>query len=269
MTPEPQRPSVPPTTYTREYFETNCDGYREFAATRGRGLPLRLRLSVELAEIGPGMHVVDLGCGRGEVVLHSASRGAMAWGLDYATEGLRLAKMMVSSVVDDAIRARIGLQQADVRRLPLGAETVDVVFMLDVVEHLHADELAEALAEVQRVLRPGGKLVVHTMPSLWYYRFGYPIYRALQALRGQHLPVDPRDRWAFTHDVHVNEQTPPRLRQALEAQHFRSRVWLRSTQTYEHEANRLVRWGMRFLAAIYPFRWIFCNDIFATAEKLA
>ena len=265
---EPQPPSVPSSTYTREYFETNCEGHREFAATQGRELPLRLRVAFELAGIRPGQLVLDVGCGRGELTLHSGWQGAKVWGLDYATEGLSLAKRALSSVDDATIRPNIALQRADARRLPFGTETVDVVFMLDVVEHLYPEELSAALAEVRRVLRPEGKLIVHTMPNLWYYRFGYPAYRFFQVLRGHHLPADPRDRWALAHEVHVNEQTPPRLWQALEAHGFRSRVWLKSTQTYDYEANWVVRWGMRFLVNVYPFRWVFCNDIFAIGDKV-
>jgi len=265
---EPPPPGVPSTVYTREYFETNCDGYREFDATQGRELPLRMRLATELAEIGPGRMVLDVGCGRGEIIIHSARQGATAWGLDYATEGLRLAGSALSSLNDEQARARIALQQADARRLPFGSETIDVVFMLDVVEHLYPQELAETLSEIRRVLRPAGKLVVHTMPNLWYYRFGYPAFRVFQRLRGHRLPADPRDRWALAHEVHVNEQTPPSLRKALEAQGFQARVWLRSTQTYDNVASGYVRWGMRFLAGAYPFRWVFCNDIFAVAHKV-
>ena len=103
--------------------------------------------------------------------------------------------------------------------------------MLDVVEHLHPHELARVLDEVHRVLRPGGQLIAHTMPNLWYYRWGYPLYRVVQRLRGQHLPTNPRERWSYS-EVHVNEQTPLSLYRVLRQSNFATRFWLRSTQTY-------------------------------------
>ena len=40
-----------------------------------------------------------------------------------------------------------------------------------------------------------------------------------------------------------------------------------STQSYDYEENALARWAMQFLVSAHPFRWVFCNDIFAVANK--
>jgi SAM-dependent methyltransferase len=214
------------------------------------------------------MRVVDVGCGRGEILLHSAGRGALAWGLDYAREAVLLTRELLGASAGKEQRARIGVGQANATRLPFASDQADLVFMLDVVEHLYPPELKAALAEAWRILRPGGRLVVHTMPNLWYYRFGYPLYRSLQGLRGERLPADPRTRWDFRH-VHVNEQTPISLRKALKESRFEARVWLATTQSYEYESNPLVRRGMNFLVRALPFKWAFCNDIFAIGTKTA
>jgi SAM-dependent methyltransferase len=139
--------------------------------------------------------------------------------------------------------------------------------MLDVVEHLYPTELHRALCDLRRVLKPGGRLIIHTMPNTWYYRFGYPAFRFVERIRGKRLPADPRDRWAYLHEVHVNEQNLFLLRRELRRAGFSARVYLRSVQSYTEEPNRLVRRIMRLLATMYPFRWIFCNDLFAVATK--
>ncbi len=259
---------IPAEDYTLEYYETCCQGYEEFKSSGGERLPMRLAMPLELAQIKAGMRVVDIGCGRGELVLHCTRRGAYTWGLDYARPALGLAQQALKTVFAQSVPcASWALQQANASgALPFASGSVDVVFMLDVVEHLLPHELKAALDETWRILRPGGRLVVHTMPNLWYYHYGYPLYRLLQRLRGQHLPADPRARWKYSH-VHVNEQTPTRLRRALLESGFKARVWLHPIQSYEYEDSRLVRVSMRALAHIYPFRWVFCNDIFAIGSN--
>jgi SAM-dependent methyltransferase len=259
-------PSIPAETYTREYYETCCQGHEEFSESGGTRLPLRLSIPLELAGVESGMWVIDVGCGRGEILLHCAQRGARAWGLDYAREAVGLAREAVVNNAGSGQRELVGVGQANATQLPFADESADLVFMLDVVEHLYPLELKAAFDEAYRVLKSGGRLVVHTMPNLWYYRYGYPVYRGLQRLRGERLPADPRLRWDFRH-VHVNEQTPASLRKALKASGFKAQVWLSTTQSYEYETNPLVKRGMVFLVNSLPFKWAFCNDIFAIGAK--
>jgi cyclopropane fatty-acyl-phospholipid synthase-like methyltransferase len=259
-------PSLPSSEYSREYYTTGCQGYREFQQTLGEQLPARLSLPLALADIHPGMRVLDVGCGRGEITLHCARRGAQVWGMDYAREAVVLARDALTNVAQPDETGRLLVLQSNARTLPLSTGSMDIAFMLDVVEHLYPHELEQALREVWRVLRPGGRLVVHTMPNLWYYHWGYPLFRAAQRLRGHQLPANPRERWPF-HHVHVNEQTPVSLGRTLGACGYRARVWLRSTQDYREESNPLARRVMKFLVTVYPLRWIFCNDIFAIGVK--
>ncbi|MGQ0601015.1 MAG: class I SAM-dependent methyltransferase [Anaerolineales bacterium] len=261
-----QPPAVSSSVYTRDYFETCCHGHEEFAATRGQTLPLRLQIPLDLARLQPGMTVLDVGCGRGEIVLHGAWRGANVWGMDYASEAVRLTRANLNTWGDAQLMQRVAVQQASAYELPLPAESVDRVFMLDVVEHLYPRELDQALDEVYRVLRPEGLLIVHTMPNLWYYWLGYPLYRLFERLRSRRLPTNPRDRWAYK-DVHVNEQHPLKLRRVLRQHGFKTQVWLETTQTHQAETNQFVRRIKMLLTQVYPFRWIFCDDIFAVGQK--
>lgn len=256
--------TIPPEEYTREYYEECCHGFEEFQYSHGEILPTRLLIPIELANIEPGMLVVDLGSGRGETILNCAFRGAWAWGLDYAVDAIRLSREILDRIVERDVRDRLAIQRANATDLPFANDSVDIVFMLDIVEHLNNTELTKTFAEVRRILFPGGRLIVHTMPNLWYYRFGYPIFRLFQRLRGKKLPSNPRSRWAFSH-VHVNEQTPRTIKKSLEAAGFKTRVWLSTTQSYREERNSFVRSMMKFITRVYPFRWIFCNDIFAIA----
>jgi len=258
--------SVPSSIYTAEYYKTCCDGFDEFNQSHGKELPRRILEPLKLLDIAPDSVILDVGCGRGELIYHLAQQGHFAVGLDYAEQGVKIARDALLDREESTSDLHIGLSQANARYLSFPTSSIDHVFMLDVVEHLYAEELHQVFLEIFRVLKPGGKLIIHTMPNTWYYAVGYPFYRLLQRLRGDKLPANPRDRWDFS-DVHVNEQNPFRLLQALKKAQFETNVWLTSIQDYSYEKNKIVKIGMRFLTSIYPFKWFFCNDIFAIAVK--
>jgi len=252
--------------YGEEYFLSECQGYDEYLDSGGTVLPTRMQTAFDLAALAPGMKVLDVGCGRGEIVLHAAREGVLAWGVDYSVDALRLAERVLEEQPDE-LRQRMHLERSDAQHLPFADSSFDRVFMLDLVEHLYPPQLERALREAHRVLRTGGRLVVHTMPNIWYYRYAYPLYRALQRLRGERLPADPRKRWRFVSHVHVNEQDILSLRRALRRAGFDSRVWLQTTEDYQREPNPVIRAAMRIGSSWYPFKWIICNDIFALGIK--
>ena len=139
--------------------------------------------------------------------------------------------------------------------------------MFDLVEHLYPWELSLALREAWRVLSADGQLIVHTAPNRWYYRFGYPMYRLFERLRGRRLPADPRSRFPF-HHLHVNEQDIIRIHRSLHQAGFNAKIWLQNLQPPpEASSSMLLGLLLRFLVGVYPFRWIFRNDIFAVAHK--
>ncbi len=262
----PLRDSVPAEEYTREYYEACCEGYEEYTLSKGESLPFRLSIPLKLGNVHAGMNVVDIGCGRGEIVIHCARLGAKTWGLDYADEALILARKIMTNDNNQPYNDFMAVQKSKSTQLPFANESVDLVFMLDIVEHLYPDELKLTFDEVWRILHPKGFLIIHTMPNLDYYQYGYPIYRFFQGLRKIKLPTNPRERWAYS-SVHVNEQTPRKLRAELIGSRFYPKVWLYSTQTYRYEHNPVVRFGMNLLTHFYPFRLIFCNDIFSIGQK--
>jgi len=261
-----QRPGVSSDIYSESYFLTECEGHESYKETGGRQLPRRLVTAVDLAHdllsdpAFEGAAVLDLGCGRGELVRYLSEASQMSVGLDYSIDALRLAR--------DILPANgAGLAQANVLHLPFADETFQLVFALDLVEHLYPEELDATLREVGRVLKPGGRLIVHTMPNIWYYRYGYPLFRLVQRLRGNVLPADPRDRYKYVKHVHVNEQSVRSLSKSLRRAGFGARVSLRNTQTWDRESSALARRVYHLLSAAYPFAWIFCSDIFAVATK--
>ncbi len=108
-----------------------------------------------VAELRPGEVVLDLGSGGGIDVLLSAARvgpSGFAYGLDMTDEMLELARRNAA----EAGATNVEFRRGRIESIPLGDASVDVVISNCVV-NLSADKAA-VLAEVARVLRPGGRV---------------------------------------------------------------------------------------------------------------
>lgn len=265
---ERERQSLPSTLYTEEYFLTACEGYTEFTTSEGEHLSRRLAAAFALAEVRPGMQILDVGCGRGEILRRCATLGADAYGIDYAAVAVRMSQTIVQSV-NGVAPGRTAVMQADAKHLPFPTGYFDRVLMFDVVEHLYPWELHQAMLEVHRVLKPDGRFIVHTAPNVWYDRYAYPLVRLVRRLMGQgdQYPKDPRQFGvAVNQHVHVNEQSLWSLGRALRQAGFKPQVWLDSPPQHRDEGAVLA--ALRFLAFdVPPFRWFFEREVFAVAAK--
>ena len=108
-----------------------------------------------VAELRPGEVVLDLGSGGGIDVLLSASRvgpTGFAYGLDMTDEMLELARNNAA----EAGATNVEFRKGRIESIPLGDASVDVVISNCVI-NLSTDK-ATVLAEVARVLRPGGRI---------------------------------------------------------------------------------------------------------------
>lgn len=261
-------PSVDAAVYTEDYFLTECDGYNTYLEGAGKVLARRLNALWGFLHATPGMKILDLGCGRGEIPIYCGLHNIAAVGADYSAQALALAQAAIvrAESTAPAVWTRPQLLLANAQFIPCPDASFDRVIMSDIVEHLYPHELETTFHEVKRILRPGGELLIHTMPNLWYYHYGYPIFRLVQRLRGIKLPADPRQRIRYAH-VHVNEQTPRALRQTLAGIGFSAwRVWLYDYRDYQ-EFKRMMRWTMYQLTHLPVIQQLFCDDIFARAIK--
>jgi ubiquinone/menaquinone biosynthesis C-methylase UbiE len=246
---------VRPEFYDEAYYLGACEGYAEFIASEGAQLSRRLKQAFETAGVSAGMRVLDVGCGRGEILRHCSKLGVEAFGVDYAPTALRMAQ--------DAGRA----YQANAKWLPFPAAFFDRVLMFDLVEHLHPWELDQALREARRVLRDGGRLIIHTAPNSWYDRYAYPLVRLVRTLMGQgkSYPKDPRAIIPSNLDVHVNEQSVTSLRRVLRQAGFHPQVWL-DTPPQNRQEGMVFRTIRHVLFNWPPFHWFFEREVFAVAS---
>ena len=111
-----------------------------------------------LAEIVPAWHVLDVGCGTGVVARRAAvlvgARGRVV-GVDISDGMLDEARRASGAAIESGV---LRYQRMDAECLELDDGSFDTVVSLCAV--LHFPRLETALAEMRRVLRPGGTLVV-------------------------------------------------------------------------------------------------------------
>jgi demethylmenaquinone methyltransferase / 2-methoxy-6-polyprenyl-1,4-benzoquinol methylase len=126
------------------------------------------RLTVE-AVVQPGDRVLDACCGTGDLALAAEREGGVVTGLDFSPRMLERARKKSETVT---------WVEADLLALPFGDDSFDAATVGFGVRNV--SDLDAALAELQRVLRPGGRLAILeiTQPrgalrpffSLWFDR---------------------------------------------------------------------------------------------------
>jgi ubiquinone/menaquinone biosynthesis C-methylase UbiE len=206
---------VSPAAYDEAYYLNLCLGYEEWRRSDGAEMAGLYPGVLDRAMLRPGELLVDIGAGRGELVAAAAERGARAVGIEYSQAAIDLARRTLSAHGEPA-DAEIVL--ADARALPLPDGEADLVTMIDVIEHLDAHEQAQVLCEARRVLAPGGRILIHTLPNRLIYDVTYRVQRALRPRRRHAWPRDPRH--GFEHELHVGEQSARSLRRSLRAAGF-------------------------------------------------
>jgi ubiquinone/menaquinone biosynthesis C-methylase UbiE len=214
---------VPADVYTEGYYRENCMGYEAWGASGGSAIDPLYPGYARLAPVREGDVLVDLGSGRGEMLVAALECGAArAIGVEYSGAAVDLAHETLAA---HELGALAHVHHGDVREVPVGDGEASLVTMLDVVEHLTPAELRAALREAHRILRPGGTLFIHTMPNRTIYDVTYRLQRLALPTRMRRWPKDPR--LPLEKVMHVNEMTVGRLRRALRGGGFGGAdVWL-------------------------------------------
>jgi len=208
--------SIPSEKYDRQYFEKLNKGYREFAS-KSQLHPVYYR-ALDFAGLQKGDKVLDVGCGRGELVYLCALKGCECLGVDFSSTAVELSKNLLASLPPEA-QKKARVLKRDAKNLGLDSRSFDIVFMLDIVEHLYPGELKAALAECFRVLKPGGRLLIYTSPN----KISLAPARFLAHLVGVSLRSD---------GFHVNEQSFFGLKNYLASDFTVKKFWMQKHRNY-------------------------------------
>jgi 2-polyprenyl-6-hydroxyphenyl methylase/3-demethylubiquinone-9 3-methyltransferase len=124
---------------------------------------IRRVLVQELGRTPAGLRVLDIGCGGGLLAEEIAGLGCAVTGVDPSEVSLRTAREHARAA-GLQIRYLAGRAEA----LPLEDGAFDAVCCCDVLEHV--DDVGATVAEIARVLAPGGAFLYDTINRTWRSR---------------------------------------------------------------------------------------------------
>jgi SAM-dependent methyltransferase len=116
--------------------------------------------------------VLDLGCGAGRHTILLARQGFRVCSMDVSEYGLESTRRWLA-----AEKLSAWLQLADMTSLPYPDSTFDAVLSLHVIYHNVLERIERTAAEIHRVLRPGGHVLLSLISTRSY--------------RTRHLPAGP------------------------------------------------------------------------------
>ncbi|MGH9525137.1 MAG: class I SAM-dependent methyltransferase [Terriglobales bacterium] len=175
-----------------------------FVSSRWGKLRVAQRMAARLS-VPASARILDVGCGRGLAGItvarrlpHSAVTGVDVWSKEDLI-GNR-AEVALANATAAGVAGRFSARTADARQLPFPDGAFDAVVSMTVLHNIHgAGEREKALAEIARVLRPGGQAAIfdirHTAAYARFFRQqGWPVRRSflfpLWLLPGRYLLAD-------------------------------------------------------------------------------
>ena len=239
----------------------------------------RLARALELTNIKPKLKLLDIACGRGEMPMLAAEKGAHAIGLDYSFAALNFAKKLTAiRSKKSSVSFNIELIRSDACSLPFADNSFDRITMLDIIEHLLPSQLESMFLEVRRVLKTEGYAIIHTLPNRWVYDITFPMLNFVS----KKFPKEPRSE--SEKKIHINEQDIPMLYQTIKSCGLKQRLWLeqyipaqarwnKGKDSYGDNRDTLypgfigVKGNILEIASLTPLKLLLCNDIFGILWK--
>ena len=148
-----------------------------------------LTVDYDRLDLQPGMTVLDLGCGEGRHAFEALRRGAKVVAVDWGVSEVETTKRWLGAIAEAGEApegARYEVVRGDLTALPVPDASVDRVMASEVLEHI-PDDVA-ALAEIARVLKPGGRVAV-TVPRYGPERICWALSDAYHANEGGHIRI--------------------------------------------------------------------------------
>lgn len=258
--------------YDKNYFFTECEGYKTFLSSKGLKLSRRLlKIYNKVIELKP-KRVLDFGCGRGELALNLALNWIETFGADSSKEAIEISNQIKNYWKKTNPDMKLEFIKTDGYVLPFQNDFFDSVILSDVIEHINPKECDLIMKEIYRVLRKGGYVLLHTSPNRIFINFGLKIYWLIGLFNGIKLPFKMKRLLpkGLGNDYHINEQTSFSLKKLFKKNGYKNintEFWKNPHYVYyflkEDKYIKIINKVYKFI----PVKHLFFADIFASAQK--
>lgn len=268
---------VDPRVYTKDYYLEMCTGFDVFAKKNGFELEQRLKTIVRRIPDLKDKIILDVGCGRGEMVYWMAKNGASkVIGIDYSTNAIEIANSSRKKWPKD-VRKIADFKVMDAKKIKFKAKTFDAVISTETFEHLYEEEQLMVLENIYSILKDDGFVFVHTSPakffSIYTYKYWcYPLSTILVWInnlikRSNYANIMKPSllRTKYHKIVHVNEPNYFTLRKLIKTSGFKGNVYSTNT-TFTKSISGWKDWLFNFIVFLDPisrfppFNIIWGND---------
>lgn len=147
----------------------------------------RRRVEMALAHCAGGERILEVGYGSGVTFLNLAPKYKEIHGIDLFADADAVTQMWRQQGLETH------LKQGDLLALPYPDNYFDTVLLISILEHVRAEDQAQAMREIHRVLKPGGQMV-----------YGVPVERPLMVFAYRVLGYDIRQHH-FSTQLDVSE----------------------------------------------------------------
>jgi cyclopropane fatty-acyl-phospholipid synthase-like methyltransferase len=243
--------------YTDEYFLNDATGSQEFIDFKGgfEDLIPKFKMVIKSLDLKQTDKYLDIGCGRGELVIYHTLRGGYAVGADFSSEAIALSKKKASE-----LNTECNFIVSTFEEIPEEIK-YDKITAIDFIEHISKEEGRLFFTKCFNLLNPGGRILVYTFPNTLRRKIGYRLIRLLSFFKKNPLPAREPDTISEHYKLyHLNEQNFFTLRKMA----INAGLKLLSIYYFDESIKDS---ALKKILINTPFRHLFLKGLTLIAEK--
>lgn len=199
-----------------------------------------LTVDVNKLNLKSGSRVLDAGCGSGRHLCEAfRSQGVDVVGIDLKWDDIVTTKNILS-LMNDESTGLLMAAMANITRLPFQDGVFDAIICSEVLEHINDNKTA--VAELVRVLKPGGNMAV-SVPSFWPERICWAISKPYREEPGGHVRIYKKKELQNLLEIAGAQCWKVSYKHALHAPYW----WLKCIVGHKNKSSRLVNLYKKFL----------------------
>ena len=251
--------SIDQKVFDKKYYLNVCLGSEEFRKSGGLLLHPSVKELIDRLPLTPGMNVLEIGCGRGDIALHIAKKVNSIVATDYSVAAIEIAKQIFHRY-PKKIQSKTRFYVSNATQLLFKDDAFDAVIFIDTIDHLSKKEVEIVLGKISKVLKKDGFLFIRTCSNrilldYVYNYYTYPINRIvtwvdkkIKRVEYASLPKDSRTKDAKRQ--HINEPDYHYLKQILKIHGFEGEIKAEIGELKEIKGIRSKIYN--FAIALYP-----------------